>query len=364
VSPEADNFKELMQEFVAYRNRYLPGKEVWITEFGYDTHPSSVQRAPEVGSYSQEEVQAQWLVRSYFALAAAGVDKAAMYMLRDVDPNSTTKFNTSGLCASKSNGWEPKPAWYYVYTLKNRLQGMRFDSEIESGNQDVMIYKFVHTENNNVSYALWCPSSNETYVDDFEIAVEPGIQNVSLVQLVDGSIYGEESQLSIIDAKVKINVSERPVFVEFNSDSTASPEQGNIIKFNLDASMIVNESGYGDAALMVDEQSLAGDPYMGIGGEPVSMWSPGFSADYPVHAYIDLGSEQNIEVIYLRDLNGTGDLSISLGSPGNWTEVASDDCMRYKIWSNHVIKQNSRYVRLTKYEPSANFSEIVLYVKN
>jgi hypothetical protein len=109
ISPEADKLKERLEKLVDYRNRYLPTKELWITEFGYDTHPASIQRAAAIGTTPAEEVQTNWLVRSYFLLAAAGVDKAAQYMLRDVDPNNATQYSTSGLVTQKGE-WEPKTA--------------------------------------------------------------------------------------------------------------------------------------------------------------------------------------------------------------------------------------------------------------
>jgi hypothetical protein len=114
---------------------------------------------------------------------------------------------------------------------------------------------------------------------------------------------------------------------------------------------------------MVDEQELSGDPYMGIQGEPTTMWSTSFGAEYPVHAYLDLGEIKDVEAIYLRDMNGTGDISISTGEPGNWTQAASENCARYKIWSYHVIQQGTRYIRVSKHEASANISEILIYVK-
>ena len=100
------------------------------------------------------------------------------------------------------------------------------------------------------------------------------------------------------------------------------------------------------------------------GGDAQTSWSTSFGASYPVHAYLDLGSVQNIETIFLRHMNATGKMSFSIGEPGNWTEVAEDNCGRYKIWSNHVIKQDTRYPRITKYEPTANFSEIVIYTRD
>lgn len=138
---------------------------------------------------------------------------------------------------------------------------------------------------------------------------------------------------------------------------------GQISKVKINPMMITNETGNGDTTLMADEQELSGDPYMGIQGEPTTMWSTSFGAGYPVLAYLDLGEIKDVEAIYFRDMNGTGDMSISTGEPGNWTNVATDDCGRYKTWSYHVIHQGSRYIRVTKHEPSANISEILIYVK-
>src|SRR5690606_7637942 len=132
ISPEEFNLKEIISEISDYRDRYLPEMEFWVSEFGYDTHPNSPQRAEAFGPFSAQEVQAQWLIRTYLILAAAGVDKAQMYMIRDVRDDGG-KFNTSGLVTRKGE-WEKKISWYYVYTLKNRLTGLRFQDELDSGN--------------------------------------------------------------------------------------------------------------------------------------------------------------------------------------------------------------------------------------
>jgi hypothetical protein len=84
ISPEADNLRERFQAIVEWRDRFLPDKELWVSEFGYDTNPKSTQHAPAIGAADAEEVQGQWIVRSFLALAAAGVDRAQLYMLRDV----------------------------------------------------------------------------------------------------------------------------------------------------------------------------------------------------------------------------------------------------------------------------------------
>ena len=142
ISPEADGLRERFQRVVEWRDRFLPGKEVWVSEFGYDMNPQSTQRAPAIGAADAEEVQGRWIVRSYLALAAAGVDRAQLYMLRDVNAGNTVQYNSSGLTSEKWNQHKPKRAWYYVAALRHILRGTRFESEVPSGNANVRIYRF------------------------------------------------------------------------------------------------------------------------------------------------------------------------------------------------------------------------------
>ncbi|RED56597.1 fibronectin type III domain-containing protein [Cohnella lupini] len=216
ISPEADGLKERLQKFTDYRNAYLPGKEVWITEFGYDTNQSSPQKVQAIGATSVQEVQADWIVRSYLAAAAAGIDKAAMYMLRDVDASSPTQFDSSGLTGSMSTGWAPKISWYYTYTLKNRLTGMRYLGEQTSGNANVKIYKFKSATTNQGAYVVWSPTSNNTTVSNYSLSLQGTPNSATLVTMANGDTDGVPSSLTISGGAVSVNVSERPSFVMVN----------------------------------------------------------------------------------------------------------------------------------------------------
>lgn len=361
VSPEQDHFQSKLEEFVIYRNKYLPGKEVWISEFGFDTHPLSPQRAPAIAGYSQEEVQGQWLVRSILAAAAAGVDKAFMYMLRDVDPNSSTQFNTSGLCSSKSTGFQPKPSWFYLNTLKTRLNGMTYQTQINSGNPKVMIFKFNHVSQPYSAYVVWCPTHDGTIINNFNLGLLALESNAVKVELQPGSKFGVTSTLNIVNSGVIINVTEKPIII-LVSDGTPFVEPIAQEKLILTPSMVVNESGLGNAAYLVDEQNLSGDVDNSVGGDAVTTWKPSTtSTGYPASAYIDLGSTKNISKLYLRDMNGVGNVSISIGSPGNWQTLLIDKLNKYKTWNAHIIGQPSRYIRVTLHTPNSNLSEIVIY---
>jgi hypothetical protein len=211
VCPEADGLKDMMKNVVDYCERELPGREVWLTEFGYDTHPASVQRAPAIGETSAEEVQARWIVRSYLVLAAAGVDRAAQFMLRDTNPKDPTQFSTSGLVTQKGE-WKPKPSWYYTATLKNRLTGMRFDGEVRSGNPQVWIYRF-RADNGKGAYAVWCPKTENAKVSAFRLPKLTASKSATLVEMVNGQTSGQASALAVTNGAVTVDVSERPVMI-------------------------------------------------------------------------------------------------------------------------------------------------------
>lgn len=210
ISPEADGLEKQLRELVAYRNRELPGKELWFTEFGYDTHPASVQRAPVVGTAGAEETQARWIVRSFLAAAAAGVDRAAQYMLRDVNPTDATQYSTAGLVTQKGE-WKPKTAWYYTATLKNRLSGMRFAGEAPSGSPKVRVLRFA-SDAGKTAFVVWCPTSDDSRVANFSLSVGRAAK-ATRVTLENGQTSGMAAPLAVQKGAVTLEASEKPAIV-------------------------------------------------------------------------------------------------------------------------------------------------------
>lgn len=225
-SPEDGGLKELMQAIVDYRDQFLPDVEVWITEFGWDSGEFETNfSCPAIGNYDKEEVQAQWMVRGYLLLAASGVDRAAQFMLRDVDKDGKTQFETCGLVNEK-NDWSPKTSWYYVYTMRNILAGTYFAGEENSFNDQILLYKFQNAEADTTIYAIWANTSDGTIIEDYKLNLvdEPG--SITLWEMMPGSTDGTSTVLSL-DPRTKqtsVDVSERPVFVVCTNNSpTGSP---------------------------------------------------------------------------------------------------------------------------------------------
>ncbi len=218
ISPEADSLYYKSKKLVDYRNQYLPNVEVWVSEFGYDTHAGSTQRAPAIGPNDAQEVQGEWIVRSFLAFSAAGVDKAIQFMLVDNNGTSGGTFASSGLIYYPGSGnvYTPKKSWYYVYTTKNVLTNYKFDAIISSGNSPVWVYRFINTTNSNKAvYAVWCPSSNNTIVNNYALTLGATTATQCVQTLLDPtSSVGTSSLLPIIGNTATFTVTERPQFLE------------------------------------------------------------------------------------------------------------------------------------------------------
>ncbi len=213
VSPEEGGLRALLETFTAYRDSLMPNTELWLSEFGYDTNNNSAISAPTTGNNSQYEVQAQWIIRSYLEILAAGFDRAMIFDLRDdcTDPSCTT-FASSGILENLINNFKPKNAWYYVYTMKNVLTGMIYEEDLSTC-QDLTcprVYRFIDPQNANKRiYVVWSPTSTDTTYN-YSLSLE-GANTATLVKMGVPSIYGTSTALS--GSNPTIEVTERPVFI-------------------------------------------------------------------------------------------------------------------------------------------------------
>lgn len=214
ISPEADGLLGRMREVAAWRDRYLPGKELWLSEFGWDTHSGSVFRARAIGGNDEFEMQARWLVRAFMAIAASGFDKGHIYMLRDDWDASPGTFATSGLVHDKDTSFSPryekKVSWYYVNTLHKTLRNYRFDVDESVG--ETMEYRFVHaTDPDSIAYVVW--SRNDSAAAKV-VSVRSPMASPKLVRFAKGQAMGLVSSVPVVDGTVSVpDVDGRPVIL-------------------------------------------------------------------------------------------------------------------------------------------------------
>lgn len=367
VSPETDNLRQRLQAVRDYRDRHLPGRELWVSEFGYDRASGSDFRAPPIGAQSASETQARWIVRSWLALAAAGVDRGFQFMLRDVSAVGAAdyngRFNTCGLVGPK-NDWTPRPAWFYQVTLRQRLRGLRYLDDLAISTPNILAYRFANDAGQPRAIVVWRSTETDTTSANVSVPLPANTTRVTRVEFTPGDIHGTLSELIPASGAVTLTVTEKPTILLLNGRNTAARPLDRLLRPT--AAQVTNETASGDAALLFDEPSLIGDPDMGkpAATKPVRAWSPGQGASYPVSAYIDLGVCRRVKKIYLHDFNSTGDFILSRGGPGAWTEFSRDGLNSFAAWRAHVPPGPARHLRFTMATAGANVAEVALYAES
>ncbi|MBQ7907192.1 MAG: hypothetical protein IJ309_04370 [Clostridia bacterium] len=281
VSPEEWGLADALRGMLEYRDKYYPDVEVWITEFGWDTNQSyeTPTSAHAYGTYEDtplgrversREIQGMWLTRAYIIMSALGMDKATMYMCEDVDTYEVTasgKYGTCGIYYSeytedekkvyidangdkcieitvtgedgkdttkwvllsdrttpaaeglKDRSMMAKDAYFMLWALKETLGHMRFERELATGRDDVWVYQYGN-EAGDCGYAFWCPTSNDTVVENFKIYVGD-VEKATLVEAVYKDILPSQceekgrtfTELEVVDGYVTVTATEVPRYI-------------------------------------------------------------------------------------------------------------------------------------------------------
>lgn len=219
ISPEADFFKQKLENVVKWRNQNVPECEVWLTEFGYDSNPYSMNRAPEIGNFSQEEVQAIWNLRAFLIASSTGIERAAHYMARDTDPGTEYRYGDSGLLTSKAEGHEPKVSWYYLHTMYTLLKNMYF-SKVIVEDSNTWLYKYESIKRDTAIYVGWSPTSTDSK-SSYLFKTDLRTDSVKITSLIDKSIIGESTVHGYDTSGIEVIFSESPLFIEVIRDTSA-----------------------------------------------------------------------------------------------------------------------------------------------
>lgn len=215
ISPEADSLKLKLTKLVEWRNLHLPGKEVWLSEFGYDTNPESIIASRPVGDADAQEMQGRWLLRSLLAAAAAGIDRAHIFMLRDVNHPDPNTYNSSGLTGEIWYGHQPKKSWFYVKTFSSLLKNHFYSSESTTSDNRVLAYRFATSNADTLTDVIWCNTSIDLTISNYEhpAGLPPGSWQTSIFLLASADTIPIDQMPVWSNNNLIINISELPIFV-------------------------------------------------------------------------------------------------------------------------------------------------------
>ncbi|MGV3486720.1 MAG: hypothetical protein ACO1RT_20040 [Planctomycetaceae bacterium] len=153
--PMLPAFVRDVDELIEWRNTLAPGKEIWVTEFGWD---SSTKTPASDGDFAKwqgnsDVEQAQWLVRSFFLFATRDVARAYIYFFNDSDEPKLHA--ASGL----TRDYQPKPSYHAVSHLYRTLGHYRFSRIVHEVVGQACVYEFSHEfDAQQFIWVAWSPT--------------------------------------------------------------------------------------------------------------------------------------------------------------------------------------------------------------
>ena len=330
-SPEAEGLYERLRSLDAWRDRHLPDCELWLSEYGYDTNPVSPQHAPD------EATQAKWLLRSTLLAQAAGIDRAFVYMLRDVSAESTTRYNSSGLTRELWHGHEPKMSWFCFSALRNALKGYVFSKKIIHPDPDVFMLEYQHKETGEKVIVLWHAAESPRLLDLKSAGLETPSWQLRLVDNSrDGELLKSEGALIKIDGM--------PMVLSYG-------ERPHIRKKRIFKSVSLT---------LFDEQKDI-DPANSVFNKPATSWAVPWGSDGE-ETQLVLGAKGRITDLWIFDTEGNDSLFVDISDTpeGPFRSIGSMKLDRYQEWRRlDGGGWEGRYVRLRL--KGGAIGEVVLY---
>ena len=209
VWPEHANipYLKVVQDMTTWRDTHAPGKEIWVTEFGYDAgtgKKGSGDFARWVGCSETE--QAQWIVRSYLMFSSMDVRRAYLYFFNDED--EAQLHGASGI----TRHFVPKPAFYAMAHLYQTLGDYRFSRVVKQDNDDLFIFEYVNPgKPREPMWVAWSPTGTQREV----------VRDVKLPGVVNRAEYmplkGGDAELASItndsNGMAQLPISESPLYI-------------------------------------------------------------------------------------------------------------------------------------------------------
>jgi len=207
--PEDGSIRYLkdIQAIIDWRDRNAAGKEVWLTEFGWD---ACTKPAPKEGTFkdwvgSTELEQARYLVRSFLVFSGMALDRAYIFWFNDNDEPHV--HGSSGL----TRNYEPKPAYHAVAYLYAALGDYRFEAAPVRAAGDLYVYRYRHVEDSRRTVVVaWSPTgSDRRAVRTIEVGA---VEKAERMPTAAGATPAVRYEVAG-PGRVRLEIDESPVFL-------------------------------------------------------------------------------------------------------------------------------------------------------
>ena len=202
IAPELSDAGSIASSFVRLADELPQRPEIWVTETGYDINQESYQKAESIGKKTVLDDQADWILRSSLLYIRYGVKRVFFYQLFDDHAGGTIQYATSGL----AEGIKRRPAADYILQT-NKLMG-KYDY-VKTISRDPLVDQY--QLGSKTMYVLTIPDENGRTAS---FTLNLNMSKANIYNLKTGAYEMGKRIVNTINGKLKISVSETPVFVE------------------------------------------------------------------------------------------------------------------------------------------------------
>ncbi len=209
------NYLKVVDEAIAWKNKNAKDKEIWITEFGWDsvTPDAMSKRTGWAEKLNWQGVtdlqQAQYIVRSFFCFVERDVQKAYIYFYND--KNQPSVHAASGI----TRNFQPKMSYWAVKQLYETLGDFRLNRIIRK-DIDAYIYEFISpSKSKEVIWVAWSPTGTEKETEITIPKVNGRLMKADPM-LTENSDSNPPVKLAFQkDGSLKLTVTESPTYLHF-----------------------------------------------------------------------------------------------------------------------------------------------------
>ncbi len=193
-----------MNNLLRFRDKNLPGKPVYVTEFGFDSGGGG-----ESCTHSEcvsEKTQAIYGVRMAMILWRLGARQFYWYYFAN-EAYKSYLHNRSGLCGSYKTGFRKKLSFKTFAFLQQTIGNYHF-VRIISENKNVYAYLLRNYNSGKSIVMAWRPTRSQHFQQKREIILVPG-----KVSKIISILSQQDIPFKVTDKKLQINLSGVPVLI-------------------------------------------------------------------------------------------------------------------------------------------------------
>jgi len=208
--PKLPRYLQDVEKLCRWRDAHVPGKPVWITEFGYD---ATTKPQDKSGTFARwqgvtDEQQAQWLVRSLLVFSAMPVERAYIYFFNDDDKPSVHA------SAGITRNFQPKPSFHALAHMQHTLGEYRFERIVTNAPAQLRVQEYRHESNPaKLIWVVWSPTGERKEFTTTLDGVPGKLVKSQRMPLATTIAPGPPPARQLANGRIEATVNESPLYL-------------------------------------------------------------------------------------------------------------------------------------------------------